>query len=299
MIIKPISFEVRGLRLKGLEFSKAQTDHDGNAFKSHHQPVVLALHGWLDNANSFLEMGKSLALANVRVLAIDLAGQGMSDHRPLSATYHLWDDAVDIVNILDQLQIDKCFLLGHSRGAMIATMIATAYSDRVEGLIALDGLLPVPVDIHDTVKQFRRFTEGFQHSKTSRRFDSYEQAIEVRAKVSGMDMNAVEVLAERGLRHHADDTYSWWVDERLKVASAVKMLDEHNHVWLRELDQSDQPVLVILAEQGLSQLSCIQRYQNQYPNFLWVMLKGGHHQHMQHQHPEVARLCVEFLNTKI
>ncbi len=297
MTRKNISFKVRGLKLECLEFLPEQKT-SGSSCKGE-QPVIVALHGWLDNANSFFELGKALALAGFRVIAIDLAGQGLSDHRPQSSTYHLWDDAIDVVNILDQLGLSKVIMLGHSRGAMIATMLATAFADRVSGLIALDGLLPVPVKIEETVDQFRKFTLGFQQKKQSRQFDSYEQAIEVRAKASGMDKDAVEVLAERGLRKHDNEKFSWWVDERLKIASAVKMLDEHNQVWLEQLNQSKLPVLIVLAEKGLSQLPCVQTYQKQYPMFQWKMLPGGHHQHMQQEHALVSKQCVEFLTTKV
>ena len=41
---------------------------------------VLALHGWLDNAASFTPLAPRLK--NVRLIAVDLAGHGRSQHRP-------------------------------------------------------------------------------------------------------------------------------------------------------------------------------------------------------------------------
>ena len=41
---------------------------------------ILALHGWLDNAASFVRLAPLLADADV--VAIDLPGHGYSDHSP-------------------------------------------------------------------------------------------------------------------------------------------------------------------------------------------------------------------------
>ena len=46
---------------------------------------VIALHGWLDNANSFARLAPKLA--GLRIVALDLAGHGHSGHRPAGAGY--------------------------------------------------------------------------------------------------------------------------------------------------------------------------------------------------------------------
>ncbi len=48
---------------------------------------ILALHGWLDNALSFSVLAPFLS--EYRLIALDLSGQGLSDHRSLDATYHI------------------------------------------------------------------------------------------------------------------------------------------------------------------------------------------------------------------
>lgn len=50
---------------------------------------VIALHGWLDNANSFARLAPKLK--GLRILALDMAGHGHSDHRPPGAGYGLPD----------------------------------------------------------------------------------------------------------------------------------------------------------------------------------------------------------------
>ena len=56
---------------------------------------ILALHGWLDNALSFSVIAPFLN--KYRLIALDLSGQGLSDHRSLDATYHIWDDVPQLL----------------------------------------------------------------------------------------------------------------------------------------------------------------------------------------------------------
>ena len=46
---------------------------------------VIALHGWLDNANSFARLAPRLE--GLRIIALDMAGHGHSGHRPPGAGY--------------------------------------------------------------------------------------------------------------------------------------------------------------------------------------------------------------------
>ena len=297
---QPIEFSVRDIQLRGLSFTPCSE----TAVKA----TIVALHGWLDNAESFRRIAPPLAAQGFRVIALDLAGQGLSDMRPLQGSYHLWDDAVDIMAIADQLELSTFYLLGHSRGAMIATQLAAAFPDRISKLCVLDGFLPLPVSIDETVEQFQKFVLGFQKRKTSRSFASWNNAIEIRAKAARMNEESVELLAKRGLfecnhsrsnnavtQHNASEkSWQWRVDERLKIASAIKMTEEHNQQWLAQLASTETPSQIILAEQGLSQLSIFKDYQNQFPNFQWITLAGGHHQHMQSEAAEVAKHCIAF-----
>ncbi|MGK2915619.1 MAG: alpha/beta fold hydrolase, partial [Porticoccaceae bacterium] len=81
---------------------------------------VLALHGWLDNCGSFAVLAP--LLIGVRLVALDLAGHGLSSHRSADATYNIWQDVGDVHAVAEQLGWENFALLGHSRGAMIATL---------------------------------------------------------------------------------------------------------------------------------------------------------------------------------
>ena len=96
---------------------------------------VLALHGWMDHAESFAVLAP--LLDGFHVIALDLSGQGLSGHRAAHATYNIWDDLPQIADLLDVLGWQDCIVMGHSRGANIAGLFAAAQPDRVRALIAL------------------------------------------------------------------------------------------------------------------------------------------------------------------
>ncbi|MFP2768218.1 alpha/beta fold hydrolase [Oceanisphaera sp. KMM 10153] len=122
-------FEVHGRRLAVMEWGDPQG-----------VPVV-ALHGWLDNAASFTLLARHLP--HVRLIALDLAGHGLSDHRAAGQPYYIWDNVADVQALVDELALEQVVLLGHSLGAGVATLFAGAFPDRVSRMLLIDGLVPL------------------------------------------------------------------------------------------------------------------------------------------------------------
>jgi pimeloyl-ACP methyl ester carboxylesterase len=100
-------------------------------------PKVLALHGWLDNAASFLPMAPYLADADL--VAIDMLGHGASTHIPAGYDYAFVDWLHDILDVLDALGWQQAHLLGHSLGGALATVVAAGAPERVLSLALIDA----------------------------------------------------------------------------------------------------------------------------------------------------------------
>ena len=98
---------------------------------------VLALHGWLDNAMSFAPLAAQLP--ELDLVALDLPGHGHSAHRPPRTWYHYIDYLDDALLALDALGWDRCVLLGHSLGGAVASVLAAARPERVEGLLLIEA----------------------------------------------------------------------------------------------------------------------------------------------------------------
>ena len=121
-------WEIDGLRIRGLSWGDATL------------PTIIALHGWLDNAASFLELAP--LLENYQVISIDLPGHGLSDDRSPDATYQIWDDLPQLCKIVEDVSSSPTILMGHSRGAIISILMASVLGEKVCSIIALDALIP-------------------------------------------------------------------------------------------------------------------------------------------------------------
>ena len=62
---------------------------------------IIALHGWLDNANSFDRMLPHMD--QVHVIAVDMAGHSQSGFRSADSGYDIWQDIADVMAIAEQM----------------------------------------------------------------------------------------------------------------------------------------------------------------------------------------------------
>ena len=263
-----LSWTVDGLTVAGMAWGPA----DGHP--------VLALHGWLDNAASFEVLAP--ILAGCRVVALDLTGHGLSDHRSEDATYLIWDDVPQILKTMDALGWKDCTLLGHSRGAMISTLLAAAMPERVRALITLDGPMPQPQENAEFANQLRdslRYTARLT-SREQRRFSSIDEFIERRARHGGTREIAA-ILATRALEE-TDGGYLLRGDQRLYAPSAVKLNGSQIEAVLRALSM---PVLQVWATDGLTSRDwaahTLALAEATIAELTTVTVEGHHHFHME------------------
>ena len=104
--------------------------------------TCLLLHGFLDAAGSFDRVAPALAEAGLRVLAPDLRGFGDSDRVSGGGYYHFPDYVADVDAVVREHVRGDFFLVGHSMGGTVATMVAGGKPDRVAKLAVLEGLGP-------------------------------------------------------------------------------------------------------------------------------------------------------------
>jgi len=106
------------------------------------KPVIL-LHGWPYDIYSFVDVAPMLASAGYRVVVPYLRGYG-STRFISDATFRNGQPsaiAVDIVELMNALKIDKATLAGFDWGARTADIIAALWPERCKALVSVSGYL--------------------------------------------------------------------------------------------------------------------------------------------------------------
>jgi len=97
---------------------------------------VLCVHGLTANCRCWDLLASSLSPQH-KVLAMDLRGRGLSDNP--SSGYSVENHCRDILALMDNQNLERPVLMGHSLGAFISLVFAAKYPGRVDRLILVDG----------------------------------------------------------------------------------------------------------------------------------------------------------------
>ncbi|MDD0974030.1 alpha/beta hydrolase [Pseudomonas fontis] len=235
---------------------------------------VIALHGWLDNANSFARLAPKLE--GLRIVALDLAGHGFSEHRPPGAGYALWDYVHDVLRVAEQMGWERFSLLGHSLGAIVSVVLAGALPERVTRLALIDGVIPPGGEPKDAAERMGMALQAQLALADKRKsvFPTLDLAVQARMKgMVAVSREAAELLAQRGLMP-VPGGFSWRSDSRLTLPSPLRLSEEQAMTFVRRIAC---PAHLIVAADGM--LARHTALLEQLP-FSQEQLPGGHHLHL-------------------
>ncbi len=235
---------------------------------------VIALHGWLDNANSFARLAPRLK--GLRIVALDLAGHGYSEHRPPGAGYALADYAHDVLRVAEQLGWQRFALMGHSLGAIICVQLAAALPERVSHLALIDGVIPPTAAEQDAGERLGVALQAQLRLDGKRKsvYPTLEQGVQARMKgMVAVSRAAAELLAQRGLMP-VPGGFSWRSDSRLTLPSPLRLSQGQAMAYVHRVSC---PVSLVVAADGM----LVQHTDllEQLP-FEQTVLPGGHHLHV-------------------
>ena len=256
-------------------------------------PKLLALHGWLDNAASFLPLLPYLG--DFDVVALDLPGHAGSDHRAPGYDYMLVDWIHDVLDALDALEWPRATLLGHSMGGAIATMVAVSAPERFARLALIEALGPLAGEAAEAGTRLRHAVaarRALKPGRPAKLIADIEQAVDARLAVSQMTREAARLIVTRNLRA-VDGGYAWRSDPRLTLPSHLRVEEASIRAWLRALEV---PTFVLCAEPSPPYFGPELRDARvaEVPQAQLALLAGGHHLHME-QPQAVAALLRPFL----
>jgi pimeloyl-ACP methyl ester carboxylesterase len=265
--------------VQGVEFQldTRQGRVAGLGWRNEGAPRVLCLHGWLDNAASFVPLAPFLDTLDL--VAIDLPGHGRSGHRDPTARYHFIDYLFNLDAALDELGWPDCHLLGHSMGAAICAVFASGAPERVRSLVLLDTVGPISVTAEGTALRLRRSLEKNRRGTGAvRQFDSIEEMVQARRKVSDLSEPAARLICERGARSE-DGRFAWRSDPALNWVSALVMTDEQALDILRNIE-APALTLTVTEESPWCSADKLAARKQAMARARHLTLQGHHHFHM-------------------
>ena len=243
------------------------------------KPALLALHGWLDNAATYDLIAPHLA--DYRVIALDFAGHGYSDHLPEGMRYHMLDNVDDVVGVADALGLESFVLMGHSMGAGISSLLAGAFPERIHKLVLIEGIGTHTTTADRAAEVLRKAVLDMKKEGITQKpvYNSVADAIAARMQaLGGISEAASTTLCSRGLTE-TKGGYTWRSDPRVKMNSAIRLTDDMIDSYLKNLTM---PVLLISGNHSFFAASDVmQNRAKKVASLTHVALDGNHHLHLE------------------
>ena len=253
---------------------------------------VLALHGWLDNAASFVPLARHLD--GLDLVAVDLPGHGRSAHLAVGADYSFYGSVNVVLDIADALGWERFALLGHSMGAGIGSLVAAACPQRVTRFLAIEALGALAETPQRTTSRMREAVAAARAlpNKSLRVFPALEPAIRARMHANALSEPVARLLVERGTRL-VDGGFVWSSDPRLTLPSFTRLTEAQVADLIAGIEC---PVRLIHGDPAQPYLpDAVRRaHAAALREGELIVIPGGHHLHME-QPGEVAAAIGDFL----
>jgi pimeloyl-ACP methyl ester carboxylesterase len=106
-------------------------------------PVVILLHGWPYDIHSFVDVAPLLAAKGYRVIIPYVRGYGTTKFLSADTLRNGQQSvvALDTINLMDALKIDKAIIGGFDWGGRSADVIAALWPERCKALVSVSGFL--------------------------------------------------------------------------------------------------------------------------------------------------------------
>lgn len=256
--------------------------------------TVLCLHGFLDSAWAWMEVGPALARAGHHVVAPDLRGFGDSERVGAGGYYYFTDYLLDVADLAAALRRERLAVVGHSMGGSIAAQYAASFPGEVTRVAMLESIEfdqppePPPRRVAAWAAAVR-----LARGRPARVFPTLEAAA---ARILEIDPRCpaatARLLAERSTRA-ADGGWSFKHDPLHVTPSPFPFDLERVKSFWRALAC---PVLLLQgAETELPLPPDLPQRLACFASASRVLVPGAGHMLLRHAPGEVSRLLLEFL----
>ncbi len=137
---------------------------------------MLAIHGITSNHLAWQHFAAHAINSGYVVYAPDLRGRAASNK--LLAPFGMKAHAADMHAVIEQLQLTKPFVIGHSMGGFVAIALNHFYPDLIGKLVLIDGGLPLALPAGMTVEQVLPLVLGPALARLAMKFESTDAYVD-------------------------------------------------------------------------------------------------------------------------
>ncbi|MDX1616571.1 MAG: alpha/beta hydrolase [Candidatus Promineifilaceae bacterium] len=196
------------------------------------KPSLLIAHGVTDNGLSWSRFARALEL-DYDVILYDRRGHGFSDAPDSGYTFQ--DHAEDMVGLITTLNLDRPHIVGHSGGAVAASILAATHPDLLTSLTLEDPSWGTAWGGWQATTA--GMSEWFRETVSLKRR-------ELIAKCREMNPDWLEEEVEL------------WADSKVQVSpQVVQTFEQAEPAWQEILRQITCPILLIVGDQDLGSVN--------------------------------------------
>ena len=213
-------------------------------------PTLILVHGGFDHGRSWDWTARALA-KDYHVVALDLRGHGDSGWSADGA-YMMTNYVYDLALLVDLLDRSPIRIVGHSLGGSIALRFAGLFPDKVDKIVAIEGLGLSPHRIQEKAQEsepdrWRNWIESRRASarRTPKRYPTIEAAVgRMRERNEHLSLEQALHLTMHGVNRNEDGSYSWKFDPYLNGAAPQAGSDDDLPAFWRQISA---PTLLCLG----------------------------------------------------
>ncbi|KAL0852833.1 hypothetical protein ABMA27_012635 [Loxostege sticticalis] len=278
-------------------------------------PPVLVVHGKLDVCTGFRPLVKLLP-ATFYYVAIDLPGNGRSDHLPRGVRYTVFDLVPAVEVVKKRFGWDRFIYMGHSLGALIGKIYNIAHPGDITRVVELD---PVPAHhtwptTREALRAWYQVYYGSYEETKYKKFHgtpetapkyTYEKAQQLMMASRNMTKEASAQVLERCLEPAGNGLYRFTYDQRMKEVTVLPFSGE----LLRKIYTSaTTPTFAVIAQAEIDRKmyeTCefvwdLSAWPNK--NYSFKIVDGSHDVHVYNPQclaEDVAKFLLEHFKAKL
>jgi pimeloyl-ACP methyl ester carboxylesterase len=185
-------------------------------------PLLILLHGGRDHARSWDRVAAELR-SHFQIVAPDLRGHGDSQWS-VGGAYELNDYTLDLAKLLDELDRFPIHIIGHSLGGAVALHYAGVFPERVEKLVAIEGVGPPSWAVQEAPApgRLREWIDRMQilEGREPAPYESFDEAVARMQRANPrLSTDQARHLTLHGTRRDEEGRYTWKFDNQSRVVS--------------------------------------------------------------------------------